>query len=162
MVVQARLPAEGHFLGASGQIPAPVPSRQALPDELRSAVLIRTEVTNSLKLCGIQWEWLLEVIPRWQLQGWLRAAPERGPQAHTQVSRAAAASTAAQLSFRVGDRSNDVRCYDTESLQRRPFPLGFGCRHWPEYVSELQSQYLKCLPWFSFLKRDLTIIIEVR
>ena len=32
-------------------------------------------------------------------------------------------------------------------------PLGVGCRHWPEYVSELQSQYLKCLLWFSFLKK---------
>lgn len=53
----------------------------------------------------------------------LSAAPERGPQAHTQLSQAAAASTEAQLSFWEGDRSNDVRCCDTESLQRRPFPF---------------------------------------
>lgn len=44
MVVQARLPAEERFLGASGQIPSLAPGRQALPDELRSAFLIRTEM----------------------------------------------------------------------------------------------------------------------
>lgn len=77
MVVQARLPAEERFLGASGQIPSLAPGRQALPDELRSAFLIRTEMKNPLKLCGIQWEWPYEAAPRWQLQGWPKCSPRK-------------------------------------------------------------------------------------